>query len=98
MKMLRCYPNIPEIIYIMPKSKKERPSSTKGIAKGWNCKKTILKTRMAKDQRFYKKSMAGSTKASIYEQACLEIGTLKGNNSWPASEAAVKANERALDS
>ena len=75
----------------MPKSKRERPSSTKGITKGWNCKKTILKTRMAKDSRFYKTGAFDE-----YDQACREIGQLKGNTSYPPSEAAIKRNIETL--
>lgn len=54
----------------MPKSKKLRPSSTPGKAKGDNCKKSVLKTRMAKDSKFYK------TDPSNYMKAIQEINKL----------------------
>lgn len=50
----------------MPKSRKLRPSSTPGISKGMNCKKTQLKMRLAKDTRFHK------TDPLNYANACAE--------------------------
>lgn len=39
----------------MPKSKKLRPSSTKGREKGSNCHKSVAKTFVTKDTKGYKK-------------------------------------------
>ena len=47
--------------------KKAKGSSTAGTSKGNNCKKTELKTRLSKDNRFYRTDPKGYT--SAIEQA-----------------------------
>lgn len=58
---------------IMPKSKKERPSSTPGRTKGSNCQKSQLKNQYAKDSRFYKNDPVN------YAKVCHLVNQEKGN-------------------
>lgn len=57
----------------MPKSRKQRPSSTPERSKGSNCQKSVLKTWYAKDTRAYKKNRAD------WLLACIEVSNQKGN-------------------
>lgn len=58
----------------MPRSKKQRPSSTLGRSKGDNCHKSDMKNRYAKDTRWYRTDPVG------YAAACEKINQYKGNN------------------
>ena len=59
----------------MGKSKKGiKGSSTPGISKGWNCKKTPAKLRFCKDAPFYK------TDPERYAAVSVEINKLNGYN------------------
>lgn len=57
----------------MPKSRKQRPSSTPGKSKGFNCQRSELKTKYAKDSKWFKKDVAN------YMVACEIINAQKGN-------------------
>jgi len=57
----------------MPKSKKDRPSSTAGRTKGGNCQKSIIKTQYCRDSKFFK------TDPLNYLKACKIINNEKGN-------------------
>jgi len=49
----------------MPKSRKERPSSTPGRSKGENCQKSQLKNLYAKSTRLHR------TNPKLWLQACV---------------------------
>lgn len=57
----------------MPKSRKERPSSTPGKTKGGNCQKSENKTRYTRDTRWYR------TDPKNYAKVCELINSEKGN-------------------
>lgn len=57
----------------MPKSRKQRPSSTNGRTKGENCQRSQIKNLYAKDPRFYKKDPEN------YATACALVDSMKGN-------------------
>ena len=58
----------------MPKSKKgAKGSSTPGRQKGDNCHRSVLKNLYCRDPRLYR------TNPELYEKACIEVGTHKGN-------------------
>lgn len=57
----------------MPRSRKERQSSTPGKSKGSNCQKSVLKTQYAKDARFYKNDPKN------YAKVCFLVDQEKGN-------------------
>lgn len=57
----------------MPKSRKDRPSSTAGKSKGSNCQKSILKTQHSKDSKMYK------TDPINYAKVCHLVNQEKGN-------------------
>lgn len=58
----------------MPKSRKNRPSSTPGKSKNSNCQKSQLKNQYVHDNRWYKKDIAN------YVKACKHINDQKGNS------------------
>ena len=57
----------------MPKSRKERPSSTAGKTKGSNCQKSELKNLHAKDTKLYR------TNPKLWKKACDAVDKEKGN-------------------
>lgn len=57
----------------MPKSRKERPSSTPGKSKDKNCQKSQMKNMYCNDTKWCKKDPNG------YAKACKEIDSYKGN-------------------
>lgn len=64
----------------MPRSRKERPSSTAGRSKGSNCQRSILKTQYAKDCRFYKNDPKNYAK--ICDIVNQEKGNLANGSPW----------------
>lgn len=58
----------------MPKSRKQRPSSTPGKQKQSNCHKSQLKNQYVTDPKWYKKDVVG------YAKACQHINNQKGNS------------------
>jgi hypothetical protein len=68
----------------MPKSRKERPSSTAGKAKGDNCHRSQMKNLWAKDSKFYRKNPREFLKAAIL------ISGMKGNH--PTAEVIAMRN------
>jgi hypothetical protein len=66
----------------MPKSRKERPSSTPGRQKNDNCQKSQTKNKYCNDTRWYKKDVEN------YRKACLLINSMKGNQKSAWAEEA----------
>lgn len=72
----------------MPKSRKERPSSTPGRSKGTNCQRSQLKNLYAKDPRAHR------TRPTEFLRACQIISQMKGNH--PTTEVFVDRMERGM--
>lgn len=82
----------------MPKSRKDRPSSTPGKVKGQNCQKSETKTRYSRDSRWYR------TDPENYRKACAVINQEKGNSKsvWvgdiaPSMAQVAAANEQGVE-
>ena len=71
----------------MPKSRKERPSSTPGRQKNENCQKSQLKNQYSKDTRWHKKDILN------YIKACEHINSQKGNSKSGWIEELKKAEK-----
>lgn len=57
----------------MPKSKKERPSSTPGRLKGSNCQRSQLKNLYCLDTKLWRKN------PDLWSKCCAEVDGQKGN-------------------